>query len=411
MNVSGYANRFPVITAFDTSKLENFTNKSFRFIINYKTTTHPQTITTTTGDSRGFRVTIGSDNAILFMSGTKSARLSVDNNSILDIIAVYSSTNFISIYINNKLKGSFQSGVDFSTSGVDLLIGTLNKFAPKEPLDTAYIRAIQIFNFPLSPEQVSDLYNGGRYWEKKLWSEWYNFDENPILYKSDFTNSIDEWGVLGGSVSGYVINNFEEKLKIKCPSGETLSNRPCLFRRINSINNEFKCIVRFRVDALFPQVLDGFAFNGKYNDKRIIVDSNGYIEFTVFCNKKDSEQTYLNRLYLYFRTHSETEPYEFTISDFSVTQIGCTSEYLPSSITPTTWFDTSGNSNHIEFSSEPTILYNKPKMVINSGSAPNTVPEFVAQKWIHVDESTGKTYVYSAIGTASVADWKLIAND
>ena len=83
--------------------------------------------------------------------------------------------------------------------------------------------------------------------------------------------------------------------------------------------------------------------------------------------------------------------------------MGCIAEYLPSSLTPTSWRDTSGQVNDLTISTPVELDYSEPCEERIEGDAPPTiVPDFKGQIFA---DNTAKVS-YEAWGTTSAADWK-----
>lgn len=89
----------------------------------------------------------------------------------------------------------------------------------------------------------------------------------------------------------------------------------------------------------------------------------------------------------------------------TTTETGCIGEYVPSSLTPKLWRDTSGQENDLVISDGAELIYTEPySETLSGGGAPSIIPDFINQTYI---DTTNKKK-YCAFGTTAASDWKTL---
>ena len=251
----------------------------------------------------------------------------------------------------------------------------------------------RVFNYALSTEEVLKLYNGGRPDKYEIGNELRGVSSNITIPFNDITVSS-----VGGSVATQeYVNN---KAILKCT--KAVGQYPAITSSVSIIVNPNDKRKLCKIKSKFKVISGTFSygkFGGNVSDDGVsLLYTQGEYEVEsdwLKCGYKNQHNLFS------LRTSQDVFEVEFEYFDVSFKE--CIAEYLPSSLTPTSWRDTSGQVNDLSVTTPVELDYSEPSHERIEGDVPPTiVPDFKGQIFA---DNTAKVS-YEAWGTTSAADWK-----
>ena len=226
----------------------------------------------------------------------------------------------------------------------------------------------RIFNYALSQDEVSKLYNFGRPDKYEIGNEYKNITTKP--FSEDVKSKSYDLNVAPKYIS------YQQGVGNVCfPNNKVYSFKLTLSEPSDIPPNIFG--------------VQGNGGNPYYNVRLTKVSDTVYVGSGVI-DVKGISRFIENKLDGLSRT-------------LEISEALCIAEYLPSSLTPTSWRDTSGQVNNLSVVTPVELDYSEPCEERIEGDAPPTIiPDFKGQIFA---DNTAKVS-YEAWGTTSAADWK-----
>ena len=241
------------------------------------------------------------------------------------------------------------------------------------------------FNFA-DEALAQSLWDGGRWWESTIGEE----------YRGDYTKYLGGFsGVHNKYYKEAIINATSESINIAVKDNGTSG-----IIYMPRIPISFDGGSRVCVELEYTSNVD------------LNIELNSFIEppITVFFDKEKSSVKFIASIRFVAGgaapgfVFTNVPSFSFTLSALKISNALVQNEYLPSSLTPTSWRDTAGTSDLLPTNPEKmTLLTESPfKQVLWGAGAPTTAPDFIGQEYL----DTTLKVKYTAFGTTNANDWK-----
>lgn len=255
---------------------------------------------------------------------------------------------------------------------------------------------VRKFNFAADDAFAKLLYNNGRWCEKNISSEYrsdsistiiplpYNF-KRPV--NDGVATLVNNANATVLSVTTVGSNIYNPAIELYIPNYMTDNLFVDVEVNINIPNGGTVTIPRTYSGTMITPPVGYSLFqevgSGSYNLTFDSINSNLYNTLTLYTDGRTLATYTVKKLKIYTKSLQN--------------------EYLPSSITKTTWRDTQGTSNLTPSSADKMVFETEPILdsVITGLGAPTFAPDAVGQQYI----DTQNRVKYSACGTLVIEDW------
>ena len=297
-----------------------------------------------------------------------------------------------SVYIaTNKVKGK-QFHVVLGRSGVGawaLVDGIKRSVTHDRVLEIANNLTIsnastftQLRKFNFADEAFAQsLWNGGRWWEAVVVDQYRGIDSsNGFRYLAPMI--LSDWTIYGKPAHPPVIQEGAIKISLEKPISSYFGG---VFKALGGFSQSKAIRFRFKVKGSSSGLsctIGLGANSAALSAAATVVTQTTWTEYTYIV--VNSYALPLNTFVAYPSYIANIVGEYFLIKDIELTEVGLENEYLPSSLTPTSWRDTAGSSDLLPTNPDKmTLLTESPfTQVLWGAGAPAIAPDFIGQLYL-----------------------------